>query len=290
MSTCVSISVVIAAHNEEDVLGRCLDALVQTAGTEELEIVVVCNGCTDRTVDVAREYSNGVRVIETPRACKTAALNLGDAVVSGFPRFYVDADVTLPLASVRRIVARLAEGNALAAAPVMDVDLRGSSAAVRAYYRIWERLPYVREGMIGVGVYVLSEEGRRRFAEFPEVIADDGYVRMLFSAGERISVRDAPVRVYAPERLPDLTRIKTRSRLGRYELRQRFPDLVASERTTKSYRNAMGTIVARPWLWPSAVVYAAVLVQSRRRARRQIMSIGDYIWERDQSSRRPDRR
>ena len=105
----------------------------------------------------------------------------------------------------------------------MDVDLRGSSRAVRAYYRIWKQLPYVREGMIGVGVYALSEEGRRRFADFPEIIADDGYVRMLFSSSERIRVDDAPVRVYAPEGLSDLVRIKTRSRLGRYQLRQRFP-------------------------------------------------------------------
>ena len=112
MSTFVSISVVIAAHNEEDVLGRCLDALLQAARPDELEIVVVCNGCTDRTADVARAYGDGVRVIETPQASKTAALNLGDARVSGFPRFYVDADVTLPLASVRRIAARLAEGDA----------------------------------------------------------------------------------------------------------------------------------------------------------------------------------
>ena len=207
--------------------------------------MVVCNGCTDRTADVARAFGDGVRVIETPIASKTAALNLGDAVVSGFPRFYVDADVTLPLASVRRIAARLAERDALAAAPVMEVDLRGSSLAVRAYYRVWTRLPYVREGMIGVGVYALSEDGRRRFEAFPDVIADDGYVRMLFGPGERVRVDDAPVRVYAPERLSDLVRIKTRSRLGRYELGQRFPDLVADERTTKSYRNAVGTIAVQ---------------------------------------------
>jgi glycosyltransferase involved in cell wall biosynthesis len=290
MSTLVGISVVIAAHNEEDVLGRCLDALLQTARTGELEIAVVCNGCTDGTAEVARTYGDDVRVIETPIASKTAALNLGDARVSSFPRFYVDADVTLPLASVRRIAARLAEGRALAAAPVMNLDLRGSSPAVRAYYRVWVRLPYVREGMIGVGVYALSDAGRRRFGEFPDVIADDGYVRMLFDASERIRVDDAPVRVYAPGGISDLVRIKTRSRLGRYELVERFPDLVAQERTTKSYGSAMGRIVVRPWLWPAATVYAAVVLQTRRRARKQLASAGDYVWERDRSSRRPDRR
>jgi glycosyltransferase involved in cell wall biosynthesis len=288
MSTCVAVSVVIAAHDEEEVLGRCLDALLPTASTE-LEIVVVCNGCTDATADVARGYGDRVHVIETPVASKTAALNLGDRRVSGFPRFYVDADVTLALESVRRIAKRLVEGDALAAAPAMAVDLRGCSPAVRAYYRIWTRMPYVRDGMIGVGVYAVSEDGRRRFEEFPDVIADDGYVRMLFGPDERVRVDDAPVRVYAPERLSDLVRIKTRSRLGRYELGQRFPDLAASERTTKSYRDAVWSIVLRPWLWPAAVCYALVVLQSRRRARGQLTSVNDYVWERDHSSRRADR-
>jgi hypothetical protein len=217
-------------------------------------------------------------------------LNLGDAAVAGFPRFYVDADVTLPLASVRRIATRLSNGNALAAAPVMNLDLRGSSVAVRAYYRIWTRLPYVGEGMIGVGVYALSDDGRRRFAEFPEVIADDGYVRALFDPRERIRVDDAPVRVYAPGGLSDLVRIKTRSRLGRYELAERFPEIVARERRTKAYGNAMHGIVVRPWLWPAAAVYAAVVLRTRRRARLQLGAANTYVWERDQSSRRPDRR
>jgi hypothetical protein len=229
-------------------------------------------------------------VLETPIASKTAAFNLGDTRASGYPRFYVDADVALPFASVQRIASRLDAGDSLAAAPVMDVDLRGSSLAVRAYYAVWQRLPYVREGMIGVGVYALSEEGRRRFEEFPDVIADDGYVRMLFSPLERARVDDAPVRIYAPERLSDLVRIKTRSRLGRYQLRQRFPDLAVRERTTKSYRNAAWTIVLRPWLWPAALLYAVVVLQTRRRADAQLASVDDYVWERDQSSRRPGRR
>lgn len=290
MSTFVPISVVIAAHDEEPVVGRCLDALLDAARPDEIEIVVVCNGCTDRTAEVARGYGERVEVIETPRPSKTAALNLGDARATGYPRFYVDADVTLPLASVRRIADRLGEGNALAASPVMELDLRESSGAVRAYYRIWRRLPYVREGMIGVGVYALSEEGRGRFAAFPDVIADDGYVRMLFGTDERARVDDAPVRVYTPGRLADLVRIKTRSRLGRDQLRQRFPDLAARERATKSYRSAGTTILLRPWLWPAAVVYAVVVVQSRRRARRQAASLEEYVWERDGSSRSADRR
>ena len=48
-------SVVIAAHNEEALLGRCLDALLSDAEPGEFEVVVVPNGCTDSTARVAAE-------------------------------------------------------------------------------------------------------------------------------------------------------------------------------------------------------------------------------------------
>ena len=291
MSTFVPISVVIAAHDEEPVLGRCLDALLDAARPDEIEIVVVCNGCTDRTAEVARGYGERVEVIETPRPSKTAALNLGDARATGYPRFYVDADVTLP-SRIGQADRRSSGRGECAGGLTRDGSSIFASPAA-PFARTTESggdFPTCAKGMIGVGVYALSEEGRGRFAAFPDVIADDGYVRMLFGTDERARVDDAPVRVYTPGRLADLVRIKTRSRLGRDQLRQRFPDLAARERATKSYRSAGTTILLRPWLWPAAVVYAVVVVQSRRRARRQAASLEDYVWERDGSSRSADRR
>jgi hypothetical protein len=72
-------------------------------------------------------------------------------------------------------------------------------------------------------------------------------------------------------------RIKTRSRLGRYQLRQRFPDLHARARAARSHRSAGSTILVRPWRWPAAVAYAAVLVETRRRACRQAAALDDYV-------------
>ena len=69
-------SVVIPAHNEEAVLGRCLSTLLADADEDEFDVVVVPNACTDNTAAVARQY--GVRVIETPYGGKAHALRLGD--------------------------------------------------------------------------------------------------------------------------------------------------------------------------------------------------------------------
>src|SRR5262245_58336894 len=47
-------SVVIPAHNEARVIERGLSSLLEGARPGELEIVVVCNGCTDDTAARAR--------------------------------------------------------------------------------------------------------------------------------------------------------------------------------------------------------------------------------------------
>ena len=86
----------------------------------------------------------------------------------------------------------------LAVAPQMKMEYGGASWLVRAYYDVWQQLPYVKEGLIGVGVYALSREGRLRFDKFPTVIADDRYVRALFDEHERSVVTHCISLVRAP--------------------------------------------------------------------------------------------
>jgi len=156
------LSVIIPAHNEEAVLGRCLRAIVTDAAPGELEVIVACNGCTDRTAEIARDFGPPVRVIEIPQASKVAALNAADEAATGFPRFYVDADVIVDLASLRAMAAVLERGEALLVAPKLRMDLSKTTWPVRAYYRVWMSLPY-NQVMVGAGAYGLSRGGRARF-------------------------------------------------------------------------------------------------------------------------------
>ncbi|MFL5296750.1 MAG: glycosyltransferase [Phenylobacterium sp.] len=282
------ISLVIPAHNEEPVIGRLLDAVLAGAAPGELEAIVVCNACRDRTAEVARSYGPSVKVVETDIPSKTHAINLGDQAATGFPRIYMDADVVMSLASVRGLAAALAEGGVLAAAPAVDtLFLDGTAWAVRAYYRFWMALPFVQEGMMAAGVYAVSAEGRRRWSELPDVIADDGYVRLLFTSAERVEVKDAVSAVTAPARFADLIRIKTRSRLGVAQLRDRFPDLFAREQRSKRHVAALAAMLRRPSHYVDAIPFVLVSVISRVRAGRQLRRAGGYLWERDNSSRAP---
>lgn len=292
------ISIVIPAFNEEAVIARCLRGLTAGAAPGEIEVIVACNGCRDRTATIAREFGPPVRVVETSRASKIAALNLGDQAARGFPRCFVDADVEITIEDVRRVAALLAEGRVHAAAPGLRVDLTRSSWAVKAFYAIWLRRPYHRAGTIGSGFYAVSETGRARFTQFPEIIADDAYMRALFRPDERGAVPGAQFTIRAPKTLRDLIKIKTRSRLGLYELYRKFPDLPGYRDRSREapLTEADRAIPSRsilhrePWLahpslWPCTLVYLFVNLVTRLRAQRQRATLGAYRWERDNSSR-----
>jgi hypothetical protein len=178
----------------------------------------------------------------------------------------------------------MAEAQALIASPRPVMDFEGCSWAVRAYYAVWLALPYVRNGLMGTGVYALSEKGRQRFAEFPQVIADDGYVRALFSPSERLLVTDCHALVRAPRDLANLIKIKTRSRLGVYELQMKFPELAQK---VAPGSGGLPFIARRPSLWGAAMVYLGVNLYTRWRAKRMARERGFDIWERDDSRRTP---
>ena len=277
------ISIVIPAHNESAVIGRLLTALSDGPLRSEMDIIVVCNGCTDNTAEVARRTDPQARVIETDTASKIHALNLADAATSHFPRLYIDADIVISQETVGRLAARLQQGP-LAVAPHPQIVTEGCSLPVRAYFFIRRMLPSTREGVGGSGVYGLSEAGRRRFSVFPPVTSDDGFVRIQFAEGERETVAGAASFVQAPHRLRDLVSTKSRSHFGNYELARLYPHLWRNK--GQSNHAALIKLYLRPWLWPALLIYSWAMIEARRQAKRRIRS-RQVSWQRDDTSRTP---
>lgn len=278
-----TISIVIPAHNESAVIDRCLRALISGADPEELEVLVVCNGCTDDTAERAMRYAPIVRVLESPVASKSAALNLGDETASSFPRFFLDADVVLPLRDLRLVADVLRRGVVHGAAPRMEVDLENRPWPIRAFYRIWMQTPYVTDDMLGCGVYAISAEGRGRFARFPDVIADDCFVRLLFEPGERRTVREASFLMTPPATLNELIHINVRRQVGMDEMEALHPESTSEERG--SQRRFLLRMLRNPGNWPALGVYVyaklvtiAIYQWKRFRGRHR-------EWNRDDSSR-----
>lgn len=86
------VAVVIPVWNGRTILGRCLDALErQTLPRDRFDIIVVDNGSTDGTADIARGYAN-VTVLEEPTPGSYAARNTALAHVRAPITAFTDAD------------------------------------------------------------------------------------------------------------------------------------------------------------------------------------------------------
>jgi glycosyltransferase involved in cell wall biosynthesis len=280
--------VVIPAHDEAAVIGRCLDALFTGFLEGELDVVVVCNGCADQTAAVARSSGHPVRVLELESASKPAALRVGDAAASAFPRLYLDADVILPGSAARRVLHRLRAG-AVAARPPIRYDAEAASAPVRSYYRARSRVPAVLGSLWGAGVYGLSSAGRRRFGAFPDLVADDLWVDGHFDSAEVEIVDCTPVVVAAPRRSRDLVRVLRRVYVGKAERASapdpgaRAPETIASTLRDLARLSAVGPVAAL-----DAATYAVFAAGARLALalpHRSDAPLSEERWERDDSSR-----
>jgi glycosyltransferase involved in cell wall biosynthesis len=103
------LSVIIAARNEEEDLPGCLDDLLAQE-YPGLEVIVVDGGSEDRTREVARQRSPGVRLIEEPPlpagwVGKNWACDVGYRASTGEILLFTDADVRYHPATLRTVVA-----------------------------------------------------------------------------------------------------------------------------------------------------------------------------------------
>jgi glycosyltransferase involved in cell wall biosynthesis len=124
------ISFIVPAYNEELELPRSLAAIRAAAedGNEKYEIIVVDDGSTDATADIARQ--SGVRLVQIQRRQIAAARNAGAQIARGQILFFVDADT------------RIFSSHVMDAIVALNAGYSGGSARVIAdgVIPLWARL------------------------------------------------------------------------------------------------------------------------------------------------------
>lgn len=100
LKTVPRISIVIPAHNEERYLGATLAAL-QRQNYHWFEVLVVANGCQDRTAETAQGRCH--RLVVLSQKSLGVARNLGARLARGELLVFLDADTTLEPMALRRI-------------------------------------------------------------------------------------------------------------------------------------------------------------------------------------------
>ena len=84
------ISIIVPAYNEEALIGNTLKSIFDSDFSGTYEVIVVCNGCTDRTAEVAKATSAKVFDLQTKGAPDAA--NFGAKQAQGQTLAFLDAD------------------------------------------------------------------------------------------------------------------------------------------------------------------------------------------------------
>jgi biofilm PGA synthesis N-glycosyltransferase PgaC len=230
------VSVVIACHNEQSNIGARVKNLSDCDYPRDLvEIVIVSDGSTDHTAEIARgQASDRVRVFAyEEQKGKAIALNVGVGIATGEVIVFADARQSFEPGAIKELVANFADSRvgAVSGELVLDGDGGSVGEGVGLYwkYEKWIRKSESRAGStIGAtgAIYAIRRELWRPLPE--STILDDVYTPMRIALGGRRVVFEEKARacdkaVESPGR--EFAR-KVRTLTGNYQLCQLMPRLL----------------------------------------------------------------
>ena len=85
------VSVIIPAYNSESSLSQCIDSVLNQS-YKPVQIIVINDGSTDRTVEIAKSYGEQIHYIEQENKGQGAARNAGLKVATGEFIAFLDSD------------------------------------------------------------------------------------------------------------------------------------------------------------------------------------------------------
>jgi cellulose synthase/poly-beta-1,6-N-acetylglucosamine synthase-like glycosyltransferase len=196
-----SVSLIVPAHNEEQVIGDKLDNILALDYPRELlELVVTSDASSDRTHQIVAGYAGrGVRLIECPRGGKVAAQDRAVAETTGDLVAFGDANVLWEPDALRELVKPFADPRVgMACGYVRLVNPTGGTNQEGVYWRyeMWLRAHESRVHSItgsNGAIYAARREAYRdvdpRFGHdlsFPYLMVQNGYRAVYHPAARAV--------------------------------------------------------------------------------------------------------
>ena len=264
------------------------DTLRHLVSDEQLsscEILVVSNGSIDKTAEVTEKFSVvnqklleklkiSFFIIDTEKASKTNAINLGLLQAKHEVVVLLDADILIHGKDIKSLVLFLKCNALLAAAPKVRFIYHQSSWFVKQYFEFTKFSNYNLKHRLS-NVIALSKKGIEKVGELPEIIADDEYIRRRFRLEEYKIVNSLSFDFICPKNVENLLQVLTRVERGNLQLKALgFVD----------YTN-INTKGATKTRWMSYPIFLVAKVFSVFRAKLQYKKGNIRQWERDESNR-----
>ena len=231
-----TVSFVIAVYNGEKFLERKLKVIfAQNYPRELMDVLVISDGSTDRTDDIARKFADqGVRFLRVPHGGKAAALNAGVPLVSGEILVLNDVRQTLDPDCLRNIIACFGDPKVGAVSPqtiiVQGETHEETTTSLYWRYEHWIRLRLTRlDSTFGYSGAFAAIRRSLWTPLPPGTLLDDVYEPLVaFFKGYRILMEPAATMYDYPTVLNSEFRRKVRLQAGLYQMLKIMPELLSS--------------------------------------------------------------
>jgi biofilm PGA synthesis N-glycosyltransferase PgaC len=227
-----TVTILLSVYNGEAWIRDKLGTLLALDyPREQLEILVLSDGSTDRTGDIVREFAaQGVELVSLARGGKAATLNAGIRRARGEILFFTDVRQPLDPGCLKSLVSCLGDPQVGAACGhiVFLGDSSGAHMGLYWRYEKWIRNNQTRLGAFQAGtgcIYVL----RRELAvPIPaDTLLDDSYLPVAAGLrGYRFILDQGAIAYEYPTSLDTEFRRKVRTLAGIYQLIGFFPALL----------------------------------------------------------------
>lgn len=275
-----TFSVIVPVHNEADILARTIPCLLEDLGTNA-HLIYVCNGCTDNSQETIRALAGErAEVIVTKTKGKPNAIRLGEAAANNlFPRFFVDADVVITGRSLQLLAAELASPGTELVSPSISLSTIGCSFMAASIANTWQRLPYLKTSAFRL-VIGISKVGRSRWADLPDIIADDTFMALQVPPARRRIIPTVTSIEQVPRTFWSFVGVRARWLMGDWQLQK----MGLRPNHPSQWAELLGLLVN-----PRTAMAAAIYVLHRALASalaRWWMISNQKQWFRDHTSRR----
>lgn len=163
-----SVSIILSAYNEEEIIREKIENfLCLDYPAESLEMVVISDGCTDRTEEIIQSFDceRITLLVQKDRSGKTMAINYGVAEAKGEIVVFTDANSMFDRDAVRKLASHFADpAIGLVSGRSIYMDSNNQAEELGGAYRKYEETIKQHEsevaGIVGAdgAIYALRKE------------------------------------------------------------------------------------------------------------------------------------
>jgi glycosyltransferase involved in cell wall biosynthesis len=196
------VSLIVPAHNEEDVIeARVQNLLELDYPAEKLELVVASDASTDRTHEIVRSYDGRVGLLECERAGKLPTMNRAVRETESEILAFGDANATWAPDALRRLVRNFADPDVAYVCGQVRFQRDDGTNQEGLYWRyeLWVRANESALGSITGGNGAIYAVRRSDYVDWP-FGHDQGFPTLMAQNGRRAVYEPAALAFEKPSR------------------------------------------------------------------------------------------